>query len=47
MIHQRQYLGYVTRHVIKCSDLEVQVLELRRRGAQVYPEGARVFLAWD
>jgi spermidine/putrescine transport system ATP-binding protein len=47
MICQCQYLGYATRYIIKRSDLEVHVLELRRGGIPVYPEGTRVSLSWD
>ena len=46
-IMQTQYLGYATSYLLCTQDLELHVMELRRRGACPYQEGERVFLSWE
>lgn len=46
-IIQSQYLGYATSYLLSMADLELQVMELRRRGTIPRREGEKVFLSWE
>jgi spermidine/putrescine transport system ATP-binding protein len=45
-IEQALYLGPATEYLVRCGDRPFRVLELRRRGAKPYAEGAAVALSW-
>lgn len=46
-IVQSQYLGYATSYLLQMQDLELHVMELRRRGTIPRREGEQVFLSWE
>jgi spermidine/putrescine transport system ATP-binding protein len=46
-IIQSQYLGYATSYLLRMQDLELHVMELRRRGGIPHQEGEQVFLSWE
>jgi spermidine/putrescine ABC transporter ATP-binding subunit len=46
-IIQSQYLGYATSYLVNAIGLNLQVMELRRRGTTPHKEGEEVFVCWE